>query len=113
MADWNQSGAPARFEPASFQSNAPSTRTSVKPLTGGRAARLERSPSRLPWILEKLDGIREGALMVSLADGRRYTLGDAKSDQVANMRIRRPLRLAARVLLSGEMGFHEGYLEGD
>ena len=65
------------------------------------------------WLLGLLGRLRQGRLTVHLGDGAsRLVLGE-RFGPVASLTIRRPWRLAARVLARGDIGLAEGFIAGD
>ncbi len=64
-------------------------------------------------LLAALEQIERGQLSVTLPGGQRYTFTGASAGPVASLDIKHPLRLVARVVLRGSLGFAEGYVAGD
>jgi cyclopropane-fatty-acyl-phospholipid synthase len=81
------------------------------------ARRLTSVPDRTVTTLAERLGlaaaarIRVGRLTVELPDGRRRTFGDPASDRCAEIRIHDEA-VAARILLHGEVGAGEAYVDG-
>jgi cyclopropane-fatty-acyl-phospholipid synthase len=62
-------------------------------------------------VLRTLERLERGRLEVSLPGGRRHAFGEADAP-AAELEVR-SLRAFARVLRGGDIGFAEGYLEGE
>ena len=67
----------------------------------------------MQWLVDLLGRLRYGRLTVHAAGGAsRLVLGE-QSGPAASLTIRRPWRLAARVLARGDLGLGEGFVAGD
>jgi cyclopropane-fatty-acyl-phospholipid synthase len=64
------------------------------------------------WLLGVLGRLRHGRLTVHAGGGSHLFLGD-RSGPAASLSIRRPWRLAARLLGRGDLGLAEGFIAGD
>ncbi|HHC75294.1 MAG TPA: class I SAM-dependent methyltransferase, partial [Thiothrix sp.] len=64
------------------------------------------------WFLSMLNRIHEGELHVFIAN-QHYRCGQTDSDLQATIRINRPLSLAKKAVLRGDLGFAESYMAGD
>jgi cyclopropane-fatty-acyl-phospholipid synthase len=64
------------------------------------------------WLLGVLGRLRQGRLTVHAGGGSHLVLGD-RSGPAASLTIRRPWRLAARLLGRGDLGLAEGFIAGD
>ena len=65
------------------------------------------------WLVDRLARLRYGRLTVHFGSVGAQTLLGAEAGPVANLSIRRPWRLAGRVLARGDLGLAEGYIAGD
>lgn len=72
------------------------------------------APAGLPtqWLLGVLGRLRHGRLTVHAPGGSHLVLGD-RSGPAASLSVRRPWRLAARLLGRGDLGLAEGFIAGD
>jgi cyclopropane-fatty-acyl-phospholipid synthase len=76
----------------------------------------EARPARhdgVHWFVRRLGSLGCGRLTVEAPDGRSHTLRGRSAGPSAILTLRRPLRLAGRVLSRADVGFAEGYLAGD
>jgi cyclopropane-fatty-acyl-phospholipid synthase len=64
------------------------------------------------WLLGVLGRLRQGRLTVHAGSGSHLVLGE-RSGPAASVTIRRPWRLAARLLGRGDLGLAEGFIAGD
>ena len=73
-------------------------------------------PSDVPYLVRRVlaptTRLRAGALKVTLPDGRLVHLEGREPGPHAEL-ILRDYRFARRLLASGEIGFGEGYLQGE
>jgi cyclopropane-fatty-acyl-phospholipid synthase len=65
------------------------------------------------WLLSVLGRLRLGRLDVTLPGGETLGLAGAESGPHGELVLRRPLRLALRLLTRGDLGLGEGYVAGD
>ena len=65
------------------------------------------------WLVDRLARLRYGRLTVHFGSVGAQTLLGTEAGPVASLSIRRPWRLAARVLTRGDLGLAEGYIAGD
>ena len=65
------------------------------------------------WLLSVLGRLRLGRLDVTLPGGETLALAGAESGPHGDLVLRRPLRLALRLLTRGDLGLGEGYVAGD
>jgi len=73
---------------------------------------LKQFPLLGRWFLSMLNRIHEGELHVFIAN-QHYRCGQANSTRQATIRISRPLSLAKKAVLRGDLGFAESYMAGD
>jgi cyclopropane-fatty-acyl-phospholipid synthase len=65
------------------------------------------------WLLSVLSRLRLGRLDVTLPGGETQAVVGAEPGPQGELTLRRPLRLALRVLARGDLGFGEAYVAGD
>ncbi len=65
------------------------------------------------WLLDRLARLRYGRLTVRFGSVGAQTLLGAESGPVASLSVRRPWRLATRLMARGDLGLAEGYIAGD
>ncbi|MEO5965539.1 MAG: cyclopropane-fatty-acyl-phospholipid synthase family protein [Candidatus Limnocylindrales bacterium] len=84
-------------------------RASVGPIAGVSSRTLANAAERI--LLEAASRIRIGQLTVVLPDGQRRTFGDPASQRIAEIRVH-DAAAAVRLLLHGETGAGESYMDG-
>ena len=67
----------------------------------------------MQWLVDLLGRLRYGRLTVHAAGGASHLVLGEQSGPAASLTIRRPWRLAARVLARGDLGLGEGFVAGD
>ncbi|WP_018954599.1 SAM-dependent methyltransferase [Thioalkalivibrio sulfidiphilus] len=77
------------------------------------ALSIPKLPLPLRWLVSRLGQLEYGELTLIAADGNRHTLTGEHTGPSASIQIHRPLRLLRRLLTRGDIGFAEGYMQGE
>jgi cyclopropane-fatty-acyl-phospholipid synthase len=90
---------------------------SIQPLSGNEVSAASRGfPQDVPYLVRKVlaptTRIRAGCLTVRLPDGRKVRLDSGRPGPQAELLIKN-YAFARRLLIGGEIGFGEGYLQGE
>ncbi len=91
--------------------------TTTSPASEAQPSRLENHfPTDMPYLMRKVlaptTRIRAGSLRITLPDGRRVHLDSGRQGPQAELDIK-SYGFARRLFVSGEIGFGEGYLQGE
>ncbi|MCU0833590.1 MAG: cyclopropane-fatty-acyl-phospholipid synthase family protein [Chromatiaceae bacterium] len=70
------------------------------------------APADLLPSLRRVGGIEQGSLRL-LWNGHAHTLGGERAGPSGELHINRSLRLARKLAVNGEIGFAEGFMDGD
>ncbi|HSP00527.1 MAG TPA: SAM-dependent methyltransferase, partial [Thioalkalivibrio sp.] len=70
-------------------------------------------PLPLRWLITRIGTLEHGELTVISANGARHTLTGAHTGPSASIQVHRPYSLLRRLMLRGDLGFAEGYMQGE
>ncbi|MFN2349691.1 MAG: class I SAM-dependent methyltransferase [Thioalkalivibrio sp.] len=70
-------------------------------------------PLPLRWLIARIGTLEHGELTVVSTNGGRHILTGAHTGPSASIQIHRPYSLLRRLMLRGDLGFAEGYMQGE